>query len=101
MATNNFLPSPPSQRPRLDRHRDQSSIISHPSLTAEATGKVLPSCAPQTDPKHPVWVRQARTTRWTTDLQMRLETSNNPMAIHQKGVSSISPGKDSPFRPHF
>ena len=95
MANNRFLPSPPGQRPRLDPHRDQTSVI--PSSPPKQPARCSPVASAPTDPRGPVWARQARTARWTIHLQMRFETSSLPMAIHQKGVFSIGTGKDLPF----
>lgn len=95
MANNRFLPLPPGQRPRLDPHRDQASVIavSPPKPPARRS----PIGYPPTDPRGPLEGRQQRTACWTIHLQMRFETSNLPIAIHQKDGSSIGPGKDSPF----
>lgn len=74
--------------------------IRHPSLRFRR--RSLRQGAPQsdtapTDPRGPLEGRQQRTACWTIHLQMRIETSNLPIAIHQKDGSSIGPGKDSPF----
>lgn len=95
MATNKFLPSPTGQRPRVDRARNLASVI--PASPPKPPARCSPVGYPPTDPRGPVGARQAMTACWTIHLQMRFETSNIPMAIHQKGVSSIGTGKDLPF----
>lgn len=74
--------------------------IRHPSLRFRRRslrqGATQSDTAP-TEPRGPLEGRQKRTACWTIHLQMRFETSNLPIAIHQKDGSSIGPGKDSPF----
>jgi len=95
MANNRFLLSPPGQRPRLDRHRDQTSVF--PVSLPKPPARRSTVGYPPTDPRGPVWACQAQTARWTIHLQIRFETSNRPMAIHQKDGSSIGTGKELPL----
>jgi hypothetical protein len=99
IANNRFLPLPPGQRPRLDPHRDQASVIAVSPPKPPAWGS--PVGHPPTDPRGRVGACQQRTACWTTiHLQMRFETSNLPMAIHQKCGPYIGTRNNRSFYPY-
>lgn len=77
--------------------------IRHPSLRFRR--RSLRQGAPQsdtapTDPRGPLEGRQQRTGCWTIHLQMRFETSNLPIAIHQKYGPYIGTDNNRSFYPY-